>query len=334
MLSAARSDYQMTRGAMRGSGGVETRWPLRRRAYPSRALFRHDILVHDAGSNSQNFQRKGKFMLAQAIDFRAEADDLHTLLAGLKETDWERATLFKGWTVNDIVQHLHESDLMAAASVAGPEPFERMRAQIQALRDSGLSRVEAMRRRLGRLTGTRLLEHWYAQMADLCDKLSAMPPDTRLKWAGPDMGVRMFTTARQMETWAHGQAIYDLAGVERKPTDRLRNIAEIGVRTYGWTFANRGIPVPGPAPFVRLNGPSGATWEWNDPSFENCVEGSAVDFCQVVTQVRNVADTALKVTGEPAVVWMSLAQCFAGPPEDPPRAGTRYTARPPLSEAR
>jgi hypothetical protein len=24
------------------------------------------------------------------------------------------------------------------------------------------------------------------------------------------------------------------------------------VRTYGWTFANRGLPIPGPAPYVRL----------------------------------------------------------------------------------
>ncbi|HEX3995749.1 MAG TPA: maleylpyruvate isomerase N-terminal domain-containing protein, partial [Acetobacteraceae bacterium] len=61
-------------------------------------------------------------MLPQAEDFRAEANELHALLATLKETDWQRPTLFKAWTVNDIVQHLHDSDLMAAASVAGPEP--------------------------------------------------------------------------------------------------------------------------------------------------------------------------------------------------------------------
>ena len=266
-------------------------------------------------------------MLAQAVDFQAEADELHARLATLDDTDWARATLFKGWTVNDIVQHLHAGDMMAAASVAGPEPFARMQAQIQALRDSGLSRVQETRHRLGHLTGKHLLQRWYAQVAELCDKLSAVPPDTRLKWAGPDMGLRMFTTARQMETWAHGQAIYDLMGVERQPTDRLRNIAEIGARTYGWTFANRGIPVPGPAPYVRLVRPAGVIWEWNDPSPDNIVEGSALEFCQVVTQVRNVADTALKVTGEPARIWMSWAQCFAGPPEDPPHPGMRFTAR-------
>jgi L-fuconolactonase len=267
-------------------------------------------------------------MLPQAVDFRAEADALHALLTTLTEADWERATLFKAWTVNDIVQHLHESDLNAAASVAGADPFARMRAETQALRDSGMTRVEATRHRFGPLTGKRLLERWYAQMAALCDALSALPADTRLKWAGPDMGVRMFTTARQMETWAHGQAIYDLMGVDRTATDRLRNIAEIGVRTYGWTFANRGIPAPGPAPHVRLTAPSGGIWEWNDPSDENKVEANALEFCQVVTQVRNVADTRLTATGEPARLWMSLAQCFAGPSENPPRPGARLSVAP------
>ena len=69
----------------------------------------------------------GISMLAQAVDFQAEADEVQTLLATLGASDWERATLFKAWTVNDIVQHLHDGDLMAAASVVGPESFARRR---------------------------------------------------------------------------------------------------------------------------------------------------------------------------------------------------------------
>jgi len=197
-----------------------------------------------------------------------------------------------------------------------------------------MSRIEETRHRFAGLTGTRLRERWHASVVDLCEKLSALPPDTRLKWVGPDMGVRMFTTARQMETWAHGQEIFDLVGVSRQPADRLRNIAEIGVRTYGWTFANRGLSLPGPAPYVRLTAPSGAVWAWNDESADNKIEGAALDFCQVVTQVRNVADTSLRVSGEPARIWMSLAQCFAGPPEDPPAPGTRFAARPDVQATR
>jgi uncharacterized protein (TIGR03084 family) len=267
-------------------------------------------------------------MLAQAADFRTEADELHGLLVPLSDADWDRVTLFKQWTINDIVQHLHDGDLMAAASVSGPDQFARFRAERQALLDRGMNRLQATRHRFGDLTGTTLREHWYAQVADLCEQLSALPVDTRLKWAGPDMGLRMFTTARQMETWAHSQAIYDILGATRTASDRLRNVAEIGVRTYGWTFANRQRPIPGPAPYVRLTAPSGAIWTWNDPTPDNAITGDALAFCQVVAQTRSIADTSLLVTGEPATIWMSLAQCFAGPPVDPPAPGARFMAKP------
>ena len=267
-------------------------------------------------------------MLPQITDFRVEADDLHVLLVTVTDAEWNRATLFKQWTINDIVQHLHDGDLMAAASVDGPDQFAKFRAERQALLDRGMSRLQATRHRFGDLTGASLRDRWYAQVNGLCEKLSTLPTDARLKWAGPDMGLRMFTTARQMETWAHGQAIYDLMGATRTATDRLRNIAEIGVRTYGWTFANRQRPVPGPAPHVRLIAPSGAVWTWNDPTPDNAVEGDALAFCQVVAQTRNIADTNLQVSGEPATIWMSLAQCFAGPPVDPPAPGTRFAAQP------
>ena len=150
-------------------------------------------------------------------------------------------------------------------------------------------------------------------------------PKRRVPWVGPDMGVKMFTTARQMETWAHGQDIYDLLKIPRVNGDRLKNIAVIGVRTYGWTFANRKMEPPGPAPYVKLDAPSGDTWEFGDSSSDNYVAGSAVEFCHVVTQGRNIADVNLTVVGEPAEKWMAIAQCFAGPPVDPPAPGLRLS---------
>jgi len=56
------------------------------------------------------------------------------------------------------------------------------------------------------------------------------------------------------------------------------------------------------------------------------IEGNAEDFCQVVTQVRNIVDVNLNVVGEIANEWMSIAQCFAGPPEQPPKPGARFTS--------
>ena len=141
------------------------------------------------------------------------------------------------------------------------------------------------------------------------------------------MSVRSSITARLMETWAHGQAVYDLLGQIRREADRIKNIAVLGINTFSWTFTNRGMAVPANLPYVRLIAPSGAVWEWSHPEESSHIEGSAVEFCQVVTQVRNSADTKLKVVGPAAVAWMSIAQCFAGPPEEPPPPGTRFTHR-------
>ena len=66
-------------------------------------------------------------------------------------------------------------------------------------------------------------------------------------------------------------------------------------------------------------------WEWNTDNNKDSIIGDASDFCKVVTQVRNINDTNLKVEGDIAKKWMSIAQCFAGPPEDPPIKGSRYT---------
>ena len=253
-------------------------------------------------------------MLQQIVDLKEEGDALHHTLLTLKDGDWDRPTLFKGWTVNDVLQHLHVGDQMAWTSATAPQDFDAFIGSMRARRAAGMTRVEETRDRLGGLTGRALLTAWHDLLGGLCAELSKRQIDERLKWAGPAMSLRMFTTARQMEIWAHGQEIYDLLGHTRVPAARLRNIAEIGVRTFGWTFSNRGLPPPGPVPYVRLHAPDGTDWEWNEPSDESAVTGEAVAFCQVVTQVRNVADTKLVVRGDVARSWMSIAQCFAARP--------------------
>lgn len=263
--------------------------------------------------------------MQQIDDFRTEVAELAKILAPLDEATWETVTQFKEYTINDLVRHLHQGDVMALTSAERPEEFQAMLAE-RRKRPNVTGRQRA-RDQFGHLAGARLLEAWTGTAARLADRLASLGPDARLKWAGPDMGVRMFVTARQMEVWAHGHDVYDVLGIDRAPTDRLENIAVIGLRTFGWTYVNRGLPVPPHVPHVKLAAPSGAVWQWNEGSAGGSVTGSALEFCQVVTQVRNVADTALTVTGETARNWMSIAQCFAGPPNDPPAAGSRFKMR-------
>jgi uncharacterized protein (TIGR03084 family) len=263
--------------------------------------------------------------IQQITDLRAEADELDQLLLTLPEQDWARETQFKRWTINDVIQHLHIADIMAFNSVTDPDAYDALIAEISAARAQGATWQQLSRSRLGGLTGPRLRERWRSYLRDLCDALARRDPKDRLKWPGPGMGVRMFTTARQMETWAHAQAIYDIFGIQRPAASpRLRNIAEIGARTFAWAYRNRGMEVPAEAPYIRLDTSFGEVWEWHEPSETNAVTGDALSFCQVVTQVRNVADTPLVVSGEIARHWMGIVQCFAGAPETPPAPGTRY----------
>ena len=104
-------------------------------------------------------------------------------------------------------------------------------------------------------------------------------------------------TARLMETWAHGQEVYDVLGAVRRNADRIRNIVVLGNNTYGWTYKVRGEEPPNPRPHLRLTAPSGEIWTYNDPSEAELIEGAADQFCQVVTQTRNIADTKLRVVG-------------------------------------
>lgn len=265
-------------------------------------------------------------MLQQIIDLEAEGKALFDMLSGRPDADFARLTAFKSWTIGDVLRHLHVGDTMAELSVADPDAFLLFLADTRSKRAAGLSPRDDAGARFGHLGGQALLNIWRAKLDGLIALLAAKPADARLKWAGPDMGVRMFATARQMEIWAHGQEIYDALGIDRLPTNRLRNIAEIGVRTFGWTYANRGLAAPGDAPHVRLDAPDGGIWEWNAASNASGVEGSALEFCQVVTQVRNIKDTELIVIGDTAQGWMAIAQCFAGPPETPPAPGTRKRA--------
>ncbi|MBT8079721.1 MAG: TIGR03084 family protein [Gammaproteobacteria bacterium] len=265
-------------------------------------------------------------MFQQVEDFRAESDALLSVIEPLNDAEFTQTTLFKGWTFNDVLQHLHVWNRAAQQAAQDPDAFAVMLKELMAgLQQSSMRDLES--ESVGGITGQRLLDAWRAGYNELCACFADLDPKTRLKWAGPDMSARSSMTARQMETWAHGQAVFDRLGKKRKDRDSIRNIAILGVNTYGWSFKNRGLDAPEPAPSVRLTAPSGATWEWNASANNDSVAGSAVEFCQVVTQTRNVADTALQVVGENAKAWMSFAQCFAGPPENPPAPGSRHIQR-------
>ena len=165
-----------------------------------------------------------------------------------------------------------------------------------------------------------LLAWWRQARSEFLQAMDGVDPARRVPWFGPPMGVRSFVSARLMETWAHGQDVADALGRERRPSDRLRHIAHLGVAARPFSYLVRGLKPPLTSVGVELIAPSGGTWTLSagrpplggEPDGSVC--GPALDFCLVVTQRRNLLDTDLRVEGEAAAEWLAIAQAFAGPP--------------------
>ncbi len=279
-----------------------------------------------ASSDQTASASNGDFPQVQA--FLDETEALYQLLEGRDDEVYRMVTQFKDWTLHHVIAHLHIFNWAADLSMHKGDAFTRFYSDLQKTMASGGTMLQFTDHWLDQeqdgVRGRDLLESWHDFALAFGKRARTKDPRQRVQWAGPEMSIRSSVTARQMETWAHAQEIYDALGVERVEDDRIQNIVVLGIKTFGWTFVNRGLSVPEPAPYVRLTAPSGAVWEWNEVQRDNRVEGSAVEFCRVVTQTRNFADTQLIAVGDTATRWMSVAQCFAGPPMDPPAPGTRH----------
>ena len=262
--------------------------------------------------------------MQQAHDFLKESKLLYELLFGRNESDYELITQFKNWSIQDVIGHLYLFNIAAIKTVDGPKSFEDFFIPFLQQIQKGKTMVEAQVPWLNGLSGKFLLNEWWESCLELERIYSNIDPKLRVKWAGPEMSARSSITARQMETWSHGHEVFDRLGQIREEGDHIKNIVHLGVSTFEWTFLNRNIQLPETKPFVLLILPSETTICYNEKGNDNFIKGGAVEFCQVVTQVRNIDDTKLIVSGEIAKTWMKYAQCFAGKAEDPPKKGSRF----------
>lgn len=247
--------------------------------------------------------------------FLAECTDLDALVATLDDADWAHDTPAKGWTIAHQIGHLTWTDEVALIAATDPEAFA---AEVEAALQNVTGHVDEQAAKGAAAPPAELLARWRAGREKLADALRSTPDGTKLPWFGPPMSARSMATARLMETWAHGQDVADALGVRREPTDRLRDICHLGVRTRDFAYIINDVPAP-PAPFrIALTAPDGELWTWGNDGGDS-VTGTAEDFCLVVTQRRKIADTDLAATGE-AAHWLTFAQVFAGAPT---RAGAQ-----------
>lgn len=248
---------------------------------------------------------------AVLADLTAEGADLDAIVAPLNTADWARPTPAPGWTVAHQIAHLAWTDgasiLAATDTAAFQRELERALPRIATFVDDSAAEGAAQ-------PPSTLLTGWRAGRTALTTTLAAVPDQTKLPWFGPPMSATSMATARLMETWAHGQDVADALGIVRAPTDRIRQVAHIGVRTRDFAFGTHSQTPPAEPFRIELTAPSGGTWTWGPADAAQRVSGAAVDFCLLVTQRRHRDDLSLITVGAEADRWLDIAQAFAGPP--------------------
>ncbi|MGA5816781.1 TIGR03084 family metal-binding protein [Kitasatospora sp. NPDC094028] len=247
-------------------------------------------------------------------DLAAESAVLDELVAGLPAGDWGRATPAEGWTIAHQIAHLAWTDDYATLAARDPEGFGTALGDLFGELLAAGDPVEAGAREGAAAEPAILLARWRAGREQLRAALARTPAGAKLPWFGPPMKPASMATARLMETWAHGQDVADALGATVEPTERLRHIAHLGLRTLGFAFALHRLPAPEQPVRLELTAPDGGLWSIGPADAADVVTGPALDFCLLVTQRRHRDDLALTATGPVATAWLPIAQAFAGGP--------------------
>jgi uncharacterized protein (TIGR03084 family) len=248
-------------------------------------------------------------MTALLDDLAAETAELRVVLAGLDEATWRADTPAVGWTIADQVTHLAYFDDVALRSATDPEAFT---AEKDAMDAEGGVNPDTIAARFRDLSGAELLTWFDEARARLIAGFRELDPSTRVPWFGPPMSAASSLTARIMETWAHGQDVFDAVGAVHAPSSRLRHVAHIGVGARPFSYVAHGRDMPSAPIRVELTAPDGSSWVWGPEDAADRITGSAGDFALLITQRRHRDDLALVIVGDAATEWAEIGQAFAG----------------------
>ena len=237
-------------------------------------------------------------------DLVAEQQYLDQSLQRSPDRDWKAKTPVKGWNVQDTIAHLAWSEERAARALEGDlgfldeaKEFEDLDAYIA----SGVTGARGKRPQ-------EIIEWWRHGRADVVDALSRRTTSDRVTWYLGEMSVVTFSSARLMETWAHGLDILGTLNKEIEDTPRLRHIARLGWLTLPHAFELAGEDYPSPIR-VELVGPGYARWVFGPEDADNIVRGNAGDWCRVVVRRMDAGDAEnLTATGPVAETALRVAR--------------------------
>jgi len=238
-------------------------------------------------------------------DLVAEGEELDALVSA--EADWSKPTPAAGWTIAHQIAHLAAADANVLIAVRTPDSFDAVLKQVEA---GGSGHADAEAAAGAAKPRSVLLEDWRAGRAEVAAALREIPLGQGFPWFGSQLTATLMVPLRLMETWAHGQDVFDTLGITHRPSGRLKHVAALGVAGRELSFYAADLP-PLPESFrVELTGPGGETWSWGKEDTAQRVKGSALDFCLRVTHRRSLAETDLTAVGEDARKWLEIARVF------------------------
>jgi len=243
-------------------------------------------------------------------DLAAEGAMLEAMVEPLDEAGWRTSTPAAGWDIATQIAHLAWTDEVALAAATDKEQWDAL--VLEAFTDP-LGFVDAQALEGGQASPAELLARWRVAGPALHEALRRYPEGQKMPWFGPQMSPTSMATARFMETWAHSLDVSEALGIEPEPTDGIRHVTHLGVRTRNFSFGVHSLEPPTEEFRVELRSPSGELWEWGPAEANQSVRGSAYDFCLRVTQRRHRDDLDLIAVGPDADRWLDIAQAFAGP---------------------
>jgi uncharacterized protein (TIGR03084 family) len=245
-------------------------------------------------------------------DLVAEQLELKDHLEALSEAQWQAPTRCEGWDVTDVVIHLAQSDEMAVGSARGQfaEVLAGLAGDLGTAGsvDEGVALMVARQRGMG---STELLARWWSTANGLIEALDGMNLSTRVMWVTGELSARSMATTRLAETWIHGGDVASAVGIQRNPTDRLKNISRLAWRTLPYAFSSAGLTVSGPVAF-RLTSPSGDAWDFlPDGLALTTITGPASELCEVAARRTEPSATSLAGVGPDAKEVLALVRTYA-----------------------
>src|SRR6478752_512322 len=205
-----------------------------------------------------------------AADLGAETNVLLAVIEPLDAAGWATPTPAPGWRIQEQVAHLAYFDEQAALAATDAEAFTAELERALADADGITERIAVRARGMG---GAEVLDWFRDSRAEMVVTFLELDPSTRTPWYGPPMRVASSLTARIMETWAHGDDVFDALGAAHPVTAALHHVCYLGVRTFGFSFVANELEPPNVPVSVELVAPDGVTWSFGDPDATDRVRG-------------------------------------------------------------